>query len=118
MNSSGIDGISNRVLKLLGPSFIESLTYAINKSFKNKFSEILKTSKLTPFWKGNGDPQLPTYYRPIAQLPSMSKLLEKLACQQAKTYHQKNKIIGDNQFDFKEQYSTYDALILATDKLN
>ena len=42
MNSSGINGISNRVLKLLGPSFIESLTYAINKSFKNKFPEILK----------------------------------------------------------------------------
>ena len=42
MNSSGINGISNKVLKLLGPSFIESLTYAINKSFKNKFPEILK----------------------------------------------------------------------------
>ena len=73
---------------------------------------------MTPFWKGNGDPQLLTYYRPIAQLPSMSKLLEKLACQQAKTYHQKNKIIGDNQFGFKEQHSTYDALILTTNKLN
>ena len=75
--SSGLDGISNQLLKLSLPYIIDSLTYVFNLCIeKNVFPSELKKAKVVPLPKST-DKTNPTNYRPISLLSVLSKLLEK-----------------------------------------
>ena len=51
--STGVDGISSRMLKLAAPIIAPSITKLINLSFSlNVFSSRWKTAKVTPIFKG------------------------------------------------------------------
>ena len=74
---SGLDGISNQLLKLPLPYIIDSLTYVFHLCIeKNIFPSELKNVKVVPLPKST-DKTNPTSYRPISLLSVLSKLLEK-----------------------------------------
>ena len=74
-NSSGHDGISNKVLKYIKLELSNSLTLIINQMLTTGiFPDSFKKSKITPIFK-KGDSSLLINYRPISLLPTISKIL-------------------------------------------
>ena len=76
--SSGVDQISNILLKQIGESILHPLTNIINESLSSGvFPDIMKIAEVIPLYKGkardNG-----SNYRPISLLTTMSKVLEKV----------------------------------------
>ena len=75
--ASGIDNISERMLKLAAPIIAPSIARLINYSFiTSVFPQRWKTAKVTPLFKG-GDSENVNNYRPISVLPVLSKLIER-----------------------------------------
>ena len=74
--STGIDGISSRMLKLAAPIFAPSIIKLINLSFSlNVFPSRWKTAKVTPIFKSR-DPTDVTNYRSISVLLILPKIAE------------------------------------------
>ena len=72
--STGTDGISNKLIKTAKNELIKPLTIIINQILHTGiFPEPLKISKVVPLYKAN-DQMLLSNYRPIAMLPSLSKI--------------------------------------------
>ena len=77
-SSSGCDGISSKLLKVIAPIIIKPLTLLINQVLNTgTFPDKLKIAKVVPIFK-KGDPSLFENYRPISLLPAISKVLEKI----------------------------------------
>ena len=78
-SSSGCDGISSKLLKVIEPVIINTLTMLINQVLNaGIFPDKLKIAKVIPILHMKGDPSLFENYRPISLLPSISKVLEKI----------------------------------------
>ena len=75
--SSGHDGISNTLLKVIKASISPSLTIIINQMLTGIFPDAFKLSKVIPLFK-KGDSSLLVNYRPISLLPTISKIFEKV----------------------------------------
>ena len=76
-NSCGFDGISTKLLKVIEPVILKSLTLLINQVlYSGVFPDKLKIAKVIPIFKKD-DPSLFENYRPISLLPTISKVLEK-----------------------------------------
>ena len=77
-NSSGHDGISNKLLKTIKDDISQSLTIIINQMLTTGiFPEAFKLSKVIPLFK-KGDSSLLVNYRPISLLPTTSKIFEQV----------------------------------------
>jgi hypothetical protein len=115
-NSSGMDQLSNRMLKREPHAFARLIVDLINQSLaESKFPNCLKTAKIIPIFK-KGDKTNLNNYRPIALLPVLSKVFEKVVNIQL------NKVIDmgfidDNQFGFRNSHSTEDAVLKFVDKI-
>ncbi len=109
-NSAGYDGLSNRMLKKEAYRFAVLLKPLINSSLdEGKFPDCLKTANIIPIFK-KGDKCNLNNYRPIALLPVLSKVFEKVLNKQI-TKVIEPKFIDDNQFGFRRGYSTEDAAL-------
>ena len=76
--SSGHDGISNEILKCCSPITEKYSGRSFNDCIeKQVFPERLKFAKVLLLFK-KGDESLPSKYRPISLLSSLSKVFEKL----------------------------------------
>ena len=74
--STGIDGISNKLIKTAVNELVSPLTIVINQMLNTGvFPNQLKISKVIPKYKSK-DHTLLSNYRPIALLPSISKIFE------------------------------------------
>jgi hypothetical protein len=63
------------VLKHMGSAGIQCLTSLFNKCAIEQLAPTQwRTSKVTPLYKGKGDPSKPENYRSIAVAPPLSKL--------------------------------------------
>ena len=113
--SSGLDDISTKLLKLIYPVIIKPLVLIINQSLATGvYPDNLKISKITPIFK-KGKRDIMSNYRPISLLTSISKVFEKVIHRQLYRYLEKNKIICDEQFGFRPNYSTELATLYLTD---
>jgi len=76
--SNGPDGISARMLKAGASSIAPSVTKLFNLSIASAcFPTMWKMANIVPVPKSNNHTsQLPSNYRPISLLPTLSKLLE------------------------------------------
>jgi hypothetical protein len=75
---------------------------------KGEFPITLKTATVIPIFK-KGDKTNLNNYRPISLLPVISKIFEKVINNQL-TSKIDNGYIDDNQFGFRQGFSTEDAL--------
>lgn len=108
--SVGWDGISNALLKQNRKELIAPLTHIGSKCLElGIFPKDLKLSQAIPIHKG-GDKDQVHNYRPIAILPALSKILEKIINLRLVSYLESNKILSQQQFGFRCGKSTDDAV--------
>ena len=91
------------------------LSIIINYSFSTgKFPSALKEYAIVPIYK-KGERTDVGNYRPIAILPTLSKILEKCMVSRINNYINKFSIISSNQFGFTKNTSTLDAIEVFSD---
>ena len=81
-----------------------------NNSLSEHFPECFKTAKIIQIFK-SGDSHSTVNYIPISMLPFLSKISEKLMCARLDSYLKSNNTLCANQFGFRKNSSTYDAII-------
>ena len=99
------------IYKILAPVISPTVSMLFNNSVSEGiFSECFKTAELNPIFK-SGDLNSAVNYRPIPMLPSLSKIFEKLMCARLDSYLKSNNILCTNQFGFRKNSNTSDAII-------
>ncbi len=113
--SCGFDLLSNRMLKTEKKKFSKLLLKLINETILGEtFPDVLKTAKVIPIFK-KGDKTNPNNYRPISLLPVLSKVVEKALNIQITEKLDSSHIIDDDQYGFRTEHSTEDAVIKFVD---
>ncbi len=103
------------MLKAEKKKFSKLLLNLINDTLLGSiFPDILKTAKVIPIFK-KGDKTNPNNYIPISLLPVFSKVLEKAINNQITEKLNNYHIIDDNQYGFRTEHSTEDAVIKFVD---
>ena len=109
--SCGVDGLTPRLLKQCGPAIYRPLLHIVNLSLEQSiFPDSWKTGCITPLFK-EGDTAVPANYRPISILPSLSKILERIAHTQIYSYLTANNLLADEQAGFRKGHSTGTCLM-------
>ena len=110
-------GIPRKCLKLAANHIYEALTIVFNNSLQlGIFPDILKISTVTPVDKGGNDLD-PSNYRPISTLSGLTKIFEKLICEQLVNYLERRSILYQYQFGFRKGHSTAQAIAEIGDNL-
>jgi len=106
----GKDEISIDMIKTVSPFAIESITYLINESLKErKFPQAWKESIVRPLPKTTG-PNCVENMRPISIVPTISKILEKLVINQMNDFINAHTLLPKLQSGFRKNHSTCTAL--------
>ena len=113
--ASGPDDISPRVVKESIHSIVDPLCDIFNKSISSGIiPDRLKIAKIIPIYKKNDKENIQNY-RPIALLPIFSKLFEKILHQRIYDFFVTKKLLIDEQFGFRKNYSTCLGALNLTD---
>ena len=105
-DSTGVDGISTKLLKQIAQAIVKPLTLIINQSLYNGiFPNKLKIAKVIPLYK-KGPSEILDNYRPISLLTAISKVFEKVAYLQLFNYFQSNNLFYSGQYGFRVNHST------------
>ena len=112
-SATGIDYIDTRTLKLIADYVSVPLAHIINLSISSGiFPKVWKWAKVVPLLKSNtADATLPKSYRPVALLPIMSKILERVVFGQLVKYLEDNKLIHPNLHGSRKGHDTSTALL-------
>ena len=115
-NSSGVDEISNKLLKAIGTELNKPLTIIINQCLLTGiFPDLLKIAKVKPLFK-RGDACQLNNYRPISLLPTISKVFERVIYSQLYTYFSENNL-SEQQYGSRAQHSTELASVKLVDNI-
>jgi len=111
LKACGCDNISNVFLRIGAPVLAPILAIFFGKALDlGIFPQIFKTAKVVPIFK-SGCKEKVGNYRPIALLPSLSKILEKLIKSRFTKFFCKNKVLYSKQYGFRENHSVIHALL-------
>ena len=111
-NSQSIesDGLQPNIIKSNALLTSSQLTYIFNLLFTQAiFPKLLKTAIITSIHK-SGSRSDPSNYRPISILTTFSNILEKLFLKRVLNFINKNNILHENQFGFRQGKSTSVAI--------
>ena len=115
--SSGVDFISNKLLREIAPIIITPLHYLINISVETGYIPgEFRIAKIVPIFK-DGDCHLFTNYRPISLLSSFAKLLEKIVAKQLIGFLTSHNILYKHQYGFRHKHNTSHPVLHFTDKI-
>ena len=116
-NPSGVDEISNKLLKAIGTELSKPLAIIINQCLLTGiFPDLLKIAKVKPLFK-RGDACQLNNYRPISLLPTISKVFESVIYSQLYTYFSENNLLIEQQYGFMAQHSTELASVKLVDNI-
>jgi len=103
---------------LLSPIISQLFNLSLNSGM---FPTLLKAATVVPIHK-SGDSSCTNNYRPISMLPILSKIFEKMMLRRLLSFVKSCGLLCDNQFGFRENHSTADALLeflnIASDSLD
>ena len=109
--SCGFDWICGFSLKLAAPELITEITALININIKSgKFYTKWKYSKVLPGYKNKGSTFDCSSYRPISNLPEVSKIQERIVHNQLYDYLSANHLLHPSHHGFLQHHSTATAL--------
>ena len=115
--SVGIDQINCFVIKALLPRISTILVHIVNISFElGIFPENWKKAVITPIPKIS-IPLSPNDFRPISILPSLSKIIEKLANRQIVAYLIEHNFLDPYQSAYRRNHGTQTALLKLTEDI-
>lgn len=104
-NATGSDGIDPKFIKIIYPYISSFVCYIFNTILlRSTYPKSWKHSKIIPIPKNNSE------YRPIAILPFLSKVFEKLLNVQIRNYIHNNQLLSDFQSGFRPKHSCLTAL--------
>ena len=113
----GKDGIMSKAIKCISDHVAAPLTRLTNLSFsQGVFPNELKIALVSPLYKAK-DPMIFSNDRPISLLSLFSKILEKLMYNRLLSLLNKCKVINKNQFGFRNNHSTYMALLIMLENI-
>ena len=116
--STGFDNLSPKILKDITDELAPALSTAINFSInKGIFPSQLKVAKVVPLFKNKGKIWHFENWRPVALLPALFKVYEKELHMQITEYFVTNSLFCENQFGFRKNRSTEDAVLIFHDKI-
>ena len=108
--SSGYDNINNILLKKLKNSLFKPICILFNKSIaEGKFPSAMKTADVVPLLKKPPN-TIPTNYRPISLLLTISKVLEKIIYERIYAFPTKTNQLYDSQYGFRAIHSCENAI--------
>ena len=109
----GFDDIDAYILKMVKSELTPAITHIVNMSIRSSvFPSIWKYSKVIPLLKPGGEDQLnPKSYRPVALLPVVSKVLERVVFLQIVEYMDKNGLFHPNHHGFRSLHSTTTVMV-------
>ena len=118
--SCSLDPIPTWVIKKLVPYFSPILTAICNASINSGVvPSALKSAIVVPVLKKkNLDPNDSKNYRPISNLPFVSKLLERVIASQLIFYLNTNHLLPDCQSAYRSSFSTESALLKVTSDIS
>ncbi|XP_073349448.1 uncharacterized protein [Pagrus major] len=108
-----LDPIPTPFFKTLYGFFEEHLLYLVNCSLQTGvFPTSFKTAVVKPLLKKSDlDPNVLNNYRPVSNLPFLSKILEKLVSNQVNEFLNSKHILESHQSGFRMNHSTETALL-------
>lgn len=116
-NAKGNDGITLDMVLLTQPYTLDIITAIVNKSIQDRtFPEHWKTAIIKPLPK-TANPSTVQELRPISILPCLSKILEKIVCDQLTKYLDEHNILPHYQSGFRRGYGAATALADVVDNL-
>lgn len=105
-NSTGHDAICTKVVRACAGELAPLLAHFVNRCFEDgKFPSTLKMSIVMPLFK-RGERHDLNNYRPIALIPVLSKIFEKVMQVRLISFLSKHCIITEEQFGFRKERST------------
>ena len=114
-SSSGVDDISNILIKLSSDVISLCLNFLINFSFdKGKFPKELARARVLPLHK-EWSKLDQNNYSPISLLVVFSKFFERAMYNRVYQYFEKFSLFYKKQFGFRSKHSTIDALVELTE---
>ena len=114
--ATGIDKISNKILKIAAPVIYKNLTDLFNLSITSSvFPSDWKIAKVSPLFK-SGDLNNANNYRPISVLPTIARVFERLTFDQLYTYVNDNNFLYTYQSGFRPLHPTLTALLDITNE--
>ena len=100
----GIDMIDAATMKMAGPVIAPAIRHVINLSIRScRFPQRWKLAHVIPLLKAlDSDKTSPSSYRPVAQLPIVSKLTERIIQRQLLTFLEDNFMLARNQHAYRD----------------
>lgn len=110
-NSTDIYGYSVNTFKENIKLLVKPITYIINLILETGvFPDMLKVAKIIPLFKSD-DPLNIENYRPIALLPILAKITEKVITLAITEYFERHHLFANTQFGFRKNRNTSDAVL-------
>lgn len=111
-DSVGYDGVNPKFIKIILPYILPQITHLFNMIITtSNYPSKWKHAKIIPIPKSDND------YRPIAILPYLSKVFERLIHTQMSKYIYDNNLLTDRQSGFRPKHSCISALIDVSEEL-
>ncbi|XP_024892122.1 uncharacterized protein LOC112467653 [Temnothorax curvispinosus] len=115
--AAGVNGIPLYILRLAWPVISSCLTALFNYSLEqSSFPSQWKRALIRPLSKTR-IPSSPSDTRPIANLPELSKILERIVASQIADYLTKLNLINTRQSAFRPYHNTQSALLRVCDDI-
>ena len=107
------DGLSNDMLKHLGPITSKTLMETFNRSWnKELVPEVWTTAHLIPVLKRGKGKTNPSSYRPVSLLSCVGKLMERGITRRLTCFLETNNVFSPSQTGYRQHRSTEDQLAL------
>ena len=111
----GPDGVTNEMLKHLGPGAKRILLSVFNQSWHSgRVPTKWKEAHIRPIPKKGKDKRQTGSYRPISLLSCVAKLLERIVNRRLMWHVESNKILTSTQTGYRQHHSTEDQLAFLT----
>ena len=111
----GLDGVPMLAVRQCFPVIGPKLLHLINATITTgEFPSRWKTALVVPLHK-SGDTSTASNFRPISLLSVLSKIAERVVCDQLTKYLQENAILSESQYAYRRGHSVEDALVDAVE---
>lgn len=117
-SAPGMDEITVNTLKMNKNSFSKPIEHIINLSLSTGvYPDAFKSAKIIPIYKA-GSKLLPDNFRPISLMSVFSKIIDKCVKSRLTSFLKANNVMSENQFGFKENQGTHEAIYNFTKQLH